>query len=251
MFDLTYNGKTFNQRESDNYVNVGQMCANSDKRLQNWTATASAKDYLTAVESSTGITALDLLVVKMGNEGTWAHPLVAIEVARWIDPNFGVWCNIHIRQLIETGRTSISKIDLARMVIESEEARMKSDRRAATFQAQIEADEPATTLGKAIAKAPNNIRIGDFAKSIDMGQNRYFDELRADGIIQQTSTLPYQQFLNAKYFVVTQIISGNGKTYPVALITPKCQVYLAKRHSKFISQEAIRDAIECQVVALV
>lgn len=38
--------------------------------------------------------------------------------------------------------------------------------------AQIEADEPATTLGKAIAKAPNNIRIGDFAKSIGMGQNR-------------------------------------------------------------------------------
>jgi prophage antirepressor-like protein len=55
--------------------------------------------------------------------------------------------------------------------------------------AQIEADEPATTLGKAIAKAPNNIRIGDFAKSIGMGQNRYFDEIRTDGIIQQTSTL--------------------------------------------------------------
>lgn len=28
-------------------------------------------------------------------------------------------------------------------------------------------------------------------------------------------------------------------------------VNLAKRHSKFISQESIRDAIECQVVALV
>jgi hypothetical protein len=50
---------------------------------------------------------------------------------------------------------------------------------------------------------------------------------------------------------VTQIISGNGKTYPVALITPKGQAYLAKRHSKFISRETVRDAIECQVVALV
>jgi prophage antirepressor-like protein len=117
--------------------------------------------------------------------------------------------------------------------------------------AQIQADAPATTLGKAIAAAPNNIRIGDFAKSIGMGQNRYFDELRDDGIIQQISTLPYQRFLDAKYFAVTQIIAGNGRTYPVALITPKGQVYLAKRHNQYISRETVRDAIECQVVALV
>jgi anti-repressor protein len=122
---------------------------------------------------------------------------------------------------------------------------------AGRLQAQIEADADATALGKAIAKAPNNIRIGDFAKSIGMGQNRYFDELRDDGIIQQTSTLPYQRFLDAKYFVVTQVISGNGKTYPVSLITPKGQAYLAKRHNKYVSREAMRDAIECQVVAIV
>lgn len=165
------------------------------------------------------------------------------------------WLHVEILPSIrKTGgyqKPELSKIDLARMVIVSEEAKIESERRILTLQSQIEADEPATILGKAIAKAPNNIRIGDFAKAIGMGQNRYFDELRTDGIIQQTSTLPYQQFLNPGYFVVTQVISGNGKTYPVALITPKGQTYLAKRHSKFISQEAMRDAIECQVLALV
>jgi anti-repressor protein len=166
-------------------------------------------------------------------------------------------CWIHSEVLPSIRKTGgyqkpeLSKIDLARMVIASEEAKIESERRVLTLQSQIEADEPATTLGKAIAKAPNNIRIGDFAKSIGCGQNRYFDELREDGIIQQTSTLPYQQFINAKYFVVTQIIAVNGRTYPVALITPKGQTYLAKRHRKFISQETMRDAIECQVVALV
>jgi anti-repressor protein len=156
-----------------------------------------------------------------------------------------------IRKTGSYRQPEITRIDLARMVIESEEARILEKQGRLALVAQIEADEPATTLGKAIAKAPNNIRIGDFAKSIGMGQNRYFDELRTDGIIQQTSTLPYQRFLDAKYFVVTQIISGNGKTYPVALITPKGQTYLVKRHRKFIGQEAMRDAIECQVVALV
>ena len=149
-----------------------------------------------------------------------------------------------IRKTGTFGIENLSRREILQLALEAED-------RAIALQAQIEADEPATTLGKAIAKAPNNIRIGDFAKAIGCGQNRYFDELREDGIIQQTSTLPYQRFLDAKYFVVTQVISGNGKTYPVALITPKGQTYLAKRHSKFISRETVRDAIECQVVALV
>jgi phage antirepressor YoqD-like protein len=116
---------------------------------------------------------------------------------------------------------------------------------------QIEQDREATELGKAIAKAPNNIRIGDFAKSIGMGQNRYFDELRDCGIIQQTSNTPYQRYLEGGWFVVTQIIAANGKTYPVSLITPKGQAYLVKRHNQYISRETVRDAIECQVVAMV
>jgi phage antirepressor YoqD-like protein len=85
---------------------------------------------------------------------------------------------------------------------------------------QIEQDREATELGKAIAKSENNIRIGDFAKVIGMGQNKYFDELRDCKIIMATGTLPYQRFLNDGYFVVTETIVNN-KAYPVALITPK------------------------------
>jgi hypothetical protein len=43
-----------------------------------------------------------------GDAGTWGHPLVAIEVARWINPRFGVWCNQHIKRLIETGSTTLA-----------------------------------------------------------------------------------------------------------------------------------------------
>jgi prophage antirepressor-like protein len=174
------------------------------------------------------------------------------KLARWVHqevlPSIRKTGSYSTGQPSEHKHTTLSESDKLALMAEGF---LKERAERVALAAQIEADSDATTLGKAIAKAPNNIRIGDFAKSIDMGQNRYFDELRTDGIIQQTSTLPYQRFLDAKYFVVTQIISGNGKTYPVALITPKGQTYLAKRHRKFISQEAMRDAIECQVVALV
>jgi anti-repressor protein len=136
------------------------------------------------------------------------------------------------------------KLGWMRLAVEAEE-------KAVALQAQIEATAPATALGQLIEGAVNNIRIGDFAKSIGMGQNRYFDQLRSDGIIQQMpSTVPYQKWINSGYFKVTQIqqqTSKGLKTFPVALITPKGQLWLAKRHKR----EQALVTIEAQVSAVV
>jgi hypothetical protein len=43
------------------------------------------------------------------NQGTWAHPLVAIAFGQWLNPSFHVWCNIHIKQIIEEQAKSQSK----------------------------------------------------------------------------------------------------------------------------------------------
>ena len=122
MTNLTYNGKSFNQRPSDNYVNLGQLCSTHNKRFSDWVRTQQAKEYLTALENSLKAETLTgsgthfrvPLVqrdvdVSGGDSGTWGHPLVAIEVARWISPKFGVWCNQHIKTLIETGKTEIKQ----------------------------------------------------------------------------------------------------------------------------------------------
>jgi phage antirepressor YoqD-like protein len=135
--------------------------------------------------------------------------------------------------------------------IASENARLIAESEKAALQAQIEATAPATALGQLIEGAVNDIRIGDFAKSIGMGQNRYFDQLRSDGIIQQMpSTVPYQRWINSGYFRVTQVqhqTSKGLKTFPVALITPKGQLWLARRHKR----EQTLVTIEAQVSAVV
>ena len=119
MINLSYNGKSFNQRESDNYVNLGQLCATHGKRFSNWYRLNSSAEYLyalaeTLTQKDTQIITPENLVIADvdaigGNAGTWGHPLVAIEVARWISPGFGVWCNQHIKVLIESGTTSINQ----------------------------------------------------------------------------------------------------------------------------------------------
>ena len=115
IFSLTYKNKSFNQRASDNYVNLGELCSTHNKRFHNWSRTQNAKDYLEALAETlteSGAHFPAPLIQKDkdasgGDAGTWAHPLVAIEVARWISPEFGVWCNQHIKTLIETGSTQL------------------------------------------------------------------------------------------------------------------------------------------------
>ncbi|MGL4500172.1 MAG: KilA-N domain-containing protein, partial [Planktothrix sp.] len=113
---LTYNGQKINQR-ADGYVNLGELCATHGKKYANWSRLDSSQAYLEALaetltESESHIWEANKLVIPDTNaiggySGTWGHPLVAIEVARWISPKFGVWCNIHIKTLIETGSTAI------------------------------------------------------------------------------------------------------------------------------------------------
>jgi hypothetical protein len=118
MAILAYNGKSFTQRPKDGFVNLGELCAThagKTKQFSNWSRTQAAQEYLEALaetltDSHSSYLSSDLVVTTLGgSEGsqTWGHPLVALEVARWINPKFGVWCNIHIKTLIETGTTSI------------------------------------------------------------------------------------------------------------------------------------------------
>lgn len=115
MINLNYNGKSFNQR-NDGFVNLGQLCATHGKAFKDWSRLQGSVAYLEALaESLSGsdgqkIPASKIIISDVdasgGKAGTWGHPLVAIEVARWISPAFGVWCNQHIKVLLENGSTS-------------------------------------------------------------------------------------------------------------------------------------------------
>jgi anti-repressor protein len=255
---LTYNGQEITQRPEDGYVNATEMSKANNYVLAELIRSDRFKNYLKVLENSdSGLSPESAVIVTAEGfpaiKTTWVHPLVALMIAQDISPEFHVWCNIHIKTLIETGSVAIapekpmSQDDQMLLLAESVQRLIGEKRK---LQAQIEADEPATTLGKAIGCASNCIRIGDFAKAIGMGQNTYFQELRDDSIIQLTSVLPYQRYLTAGYFVVTEVVK-NKRIFMVAMITPKGQVYLAKRHQKYVLRDRTEDAMEKVISAIV
>lgn len=113
MSNLSYNGQSIEQRVLDGYVNATQMAKANNTRFVDWAENSQAKEYLKALQKSdlakNGTISKELIIVESVGfpavKTMWVHPLVAIAFAQWISPSFHVWCNQHIRTLLEAGKS--------------------------------------------------------------------------------------------------------------------------------------------------
>ena len=90
----SYKGTPITRRTTDGYVNATAMCKANYKRWSDYRESDRAEKYLQALESVTGISVNGLIDTKIGGSnggGTWIHPQVAVDLARWISAPFAVW----------------------------------------------------------------------------------------------------------------------------------------------------------------
>lgn len=90
-----WQGKAIQRRQIDGFVNATAMCKANRKHLPHYMANERTREYLQALAGSVGFPTDRLTVTTMTgpNElrGTWVHPRLAIDLARWISPAFAVW----------------------------------------------------------------------------------------------------------------------------------------------------------------
>ena len=106
-----YNGSdiTFNSGQSV-MVNATQMAKPFGKRPAKWLELPSTKKFL---EALSGIRKSDSAMIQTESGGkvtgggcTWMHEDVALEFARWLSPEFAIWCNDRIKELLRHGMTA-------------------------------------------------------------------------------------------------------------------------------------------------
>lgn len=100
----------------DAYVNLTQLCAAFNTAPAQFLRLDAAKQFLVALAADTGLSSnyadsaqlkpdenpAGLIVTLRGrhNSGTWAHPDLALECARWLSPEFAIWTNRIIRGIM-------------------------------------------------------------------------------------------------------------------------------------------------------
>lgn len=102
---------------ADGYLNATQIAQSFGKRVQHYLKTERTQEYIAALaeavftasgnsETPKSVTAENYLVItqKGGNDksaqGTWLHPKLAVDFARWLNPKFAVWCDEQIEQIL-------------------------------------------------------------------------------------------------------------------------------------------------------
>ena len=89
-------------------VNATEMAKPFGKQPVFWLNNQYTKGFLEEMSKLRNLSLADLVrVTKGGNApGTWMHEDVALEFARWLSPQFAIWCNDRIKELMKYGVTA-------------------------------------------------------------------------------------------------------------------------------------------------
>lgn len=99
---------------NDVMVNLTDVAkAFPNKNLTNIINSLEIKDYCDALSKLQNYSLADLLIVNRGgnNNGTWAHQKVALRVAQKLSPEFAVWVDSKLEELLTTGVATVSNDD--------------------------------------------------------------------------------------------------------------------------------------------
>lgn len=92
-----WNGHAIQRRQADGYVNASAMCRAGGKRWNHYQANDRTQDYIHALAADAGIPATEngglIRSIQGGRpelQSTWIYPRLAVDLVRWICPQFAV-----------------------------------------------------------------------------------------------------------------------------------------------------------------
>lgn len=104
-----YNGSPITFQKGDSVmVNATEMAKPFGKRCNDFLSTKQTNELISSLSAKTGIPATGLVTVNQGgnNQGTWMHEDLALVFAQWLSPDFYLWCNDRIKELLQYGMTA-------------------------------------------------------------------------------------------------------------------------------------------------
>ena len=153
-------------------------------------------------------------------QGSWAHQKVALRVAQKLSPDFAVWVDEKLEELLTTGNTSLPNFNNP-----AEAARAWADQyeKRELAEQQVKELEPKGEVYDRISNAVNLLTMAEAAKAVGVGRNKLFKTLREKKVLRHNNT-PYQQYIDNGVFQVKVRPINRGSSvenYAQTLVTGK------------------------------
>lgn len=94
--------------QNNGYLNATVVAAHFNRRVGNYLKSERTQEYIAALAEKLSVTSKratednQIVIIKQGGteQGTWLHPKLAVDFARWLDPKFAVWCDEQIERIL-------------------------------------------------------------------------------------------------------------------------------------------------------
>lgn len=178
---------------NNEYINLTKMCKANGSRLDNYFSNKGTKEYIQALEAKLNIPKSQLIIKRVGGtpteQGTYAHPLIAIHLGQWISPEFAIAASNLVHQYL-TADVSLATNILQRATtpeLTSEQSRAigevlitkSSDKDLDWIAARAQTKASNKTLNAELAQCPNT------SKAVySLSQNAIVENLTGSSITQ-------------------------------------------------------------------
>lgn len=230
LLKYTYEGSevTFSN-EGNVMVNATQMAKAFGKTPKDWIRTEQAGRMMAAVSNRQKCTFADLQVVKQGapenGGGTWFHEDVALAFAQWLSPEFYLWCNDRIKELIKNGVSDIREtpqdyLSALKALVAKEEERLK-------LEADNKILKPKADYFDDLVDRNLLTNFRDFAKELNVGRKYLIEWLISNRYIyrnEKGKIKPYSKYSegDSRLFEVKEYkATNNSHSGTQTLITPR------------------------------
>ena len=269
-----YNGSPITFQKGDSVmVNATEMAKPFGKRCNDFLSTKQTKELISSLSAKTGIPATGLVTINQGgnNQGTWMHEDLALVFAQWLSPDFYLWCNDRIKELLQYGMTAtqptleqmINNPDLVislatQLKSEREEKQrlaLEVQKKEQEKQTIIEEAKPAVVFTECVTSSSTNILIGDLAKLITqngykIGEIRLYEWMVENKFIRRqrysrsknkyiNDYMPTQRAAEMGLFFVKErpIVSGENPIFikHTCYVTGKGQVYFLNKFKSLMA----------------
>lgn len=232
-----------------------------DKNLSNIINSKEMTDYINRLTEIQICSSADFQLVtttKGGNptdQGTWAHRKIALRVAQKLSPDFAIWVDDRIEELLTYGMTATQPtldemadnpdlvIKLATRLKEARAEKARLEAENAAKAKAIEEAQPSVIFTNAVKGSDSSCLVGELAKLIkqngyDIGEKRLFKWLRENGYLGshgERYNIPNQRWAHlfelkkgvrsgdngVMHTTITTKVNGKGQVYFINLFSKK------------------------------
>lgn len=123
LFEAEYEGFHVSFQQNNGYLNATQAAQKFHKAPKDWLKTDRANAYIYAIGRKLLLKENQLVIVRAGapetGGGTWLHPKLAIEYARWLNIDFALWCDDQIEAILRGDKRSADpRVEYAQLLLE-------------------------------------------------------------------------------------------------------------------------------------